>query len=360
LSDHDKRISELEKQMFEVGGYTSSGNFGAFFGQDKKNPSDWETAAELLYWQTQAGGTEYAYSVAHLQPSGASFPLTGQVDQISFDWSLGFRIGAGRQHVVQDYDLFFMYTWYKTQAASGHKKELPSGFLGLTGFLDPALTTSSHYHLSYQNIDIEMGKNYYVSSRILVRSHIGLKLSRISQKQNSSYDFNVQTGELVSFSSHLRDYSKFLGIGPRIGVNSRWYITREFSLYNQMGISLLYGYFQVKDFYNADEEKIENSLLTTCTSEIDLTGFSHKFSPYGEMLLGLSWNRAFLQDKFVLTISLNYETLYFWRQIQKIVAEGSLRSTLSRSTFNSSRILFERQAEDIGFRGISLKIEMDF
>ncbi len=360
LSNSDKRISELEKQMLEIGGYNQAGTFGAYFGGPSSTSSDWEVAVDVLLWKTQAGGTEYAYSVNHLQPLGSSFPLKGKISQMTFDWSFGFKVGAGKQNLIRDSDLFLTYTYYKTSASDGYHKELPSGFFGLTGFLDPAMTAKSDYQLNYQNIDIEIGRSYYVSRLVLVKSNIGLKLSRISQKQISQYGFDVQSEDLVSFSSSLKDRNLFLGVGPEATFYSRWYLGREVSLYNKMGAALLYGYFQVKDQYSANEKKLLNQQIVTSLSQINLNGASHRFSPFAEMLVGISWNRSYLKDKVVLMVSVSYETLYFWREAQKLVAEGAITTINSINATNSSRVLFERQAEDLGFSGISLKIEIDF
>ncbi|MEI8300442.1 MAG: Lpg1974 family pore-forming outer membrane protein [Chlamydiota bacterium] len=360
FSNSDRRISELEKQMLEIGGYNPAGTFGAHFGNASLGNSDWEVGVDLLLWQTQVGGTEYAYSVNHIQPLGTGFPLKGKISQMTFDWNFGFRIGGGKQNLVKGSDLFLTYTYYKTSASDGYHKELPSGFLGLTGFLDPAIVAKSDYHLNYQNIDVEFGRSYYVSRQVLVKSNIGLKFSRISQKQTSHYGFDVQSEDLVSFSSNLKDQNLFLGIGPRIGFCSRWYLGREVSLYNKIGAALLYGYFQVKDHYDADEKKILNQQMIKSLSEINLIGSAHRFSPFTEMLIGASWNRSYLKDKVILTISVSYETLYFWREAQKLVAEGVIKTDSSSNLISSSRVLFERQAEDLGFRGLSLKVEVDF
>jgi hypothetical protein len=360
LSNSDRRISELEKQMLEIGGYNQAGTFGAHFAGHSSTSSDWEASADVLLWQTQVGGTEYAYSVNHLQPLGVSFPLKGKISQMTFDWSFGFRVGAGKQNLIKGSDLFLTYTYYKTSTSDGYHKELPSGFLGLTGFLDPAITAKSDYTLNYQNIDVEFGRSYYVSRLVLIKSNIGLKFSRVSQKQTSHYGFNVQSEELVSFSSNLKDRNLFLGIGPEAGFSSRWYLGREISLYNKIGAALLYGYFQVKDHYGANEKKLINQQIVTSLSQINLNGASHRFSPFAEMLIGVSWNRSYLKDKMVLMVSASYETLYFWREAQKLVAEGAIRTTNSVNATSSSRIFFERQAEDLGFRGLSLKIEVDF
>ena len=358
--NREKRISELEKQMLEVGSYHPGGVFGSRFASASPINSDWQIAVDALLWQAKVGGTEYAYSIATITDSGAALPLNGSISEISFDWDWGFRFEVGKQNVYEECDLIFAYTHYFTSARDGYRKDLPSGFLGLTGFLDPALMAKSHYRLHYQNIDLELGRAYFVSKQLLFRTHVGLKSSWIDQKQNSHYDFNVKFGDTLSFTSHLKDTCKFWGMGPRIGVHSRWYLCKEVSLINKLAGALLYGYYKVEDVYNTDESKTINNEIERSFGNVNLKGSSHHFSPFTEMLIGISWNRAFIQDKLMLTINLSYETLYFARQKETLSGEGAIRKGNVPTLLNSSRIRFAKKIEDVGFRGVSLSIEVDF
>lgn len=358
--NRERRISELEKQMLEVGAYHPGGVFGSRFASASSINSDWEVNVDVLLWQAKVGGTEYAYSVSKITDSGTSYPLNGNISEISFDWDWGFRIGVGKQNIYEECDLLLSYTHYFTAARDGYRKDLPSGFLGLTGFLDPAIIAKSHYRLHYQNLDLEFGRAYFVSKQLLFRPHIGLKSSWIDQKQTSRYEFNVRSGDFISFSSYLKDVCNFWAIGPRIGLHSRWYLCKELSLVNKLAGAMLYGYYKVEDIYNTDESRMVNNQVERSLGEVDLKGSTHHFCPFTEMLIGLSWNRAYIQDKIILTISLSYETLYFSRQKEAITGDGSIRMSNSPTLLNSSGMRFSKQVEDLGFHGVSFSVEVDF
>lgn len=358
--NREKRISELEKQMLEVGSYHPGGVFGARFASASPLNSDWQVAADVLLWQAKVGGTEYAYSVSSITESGASFPLNGTISEISFNWDWGFRLEVGKQNIYEECDLILSYTQFLTSGRNGYRKDLPSGFLGLTGFLDPALVAKSHYRLRYQNLDLEFGKAYFVSKQLLFRTYIGLKSCWIKQKQNSHYEFNVNFGDAVSFVSSLKDTCNFWGLGPRIGVLSRWYLGKEVSLINKLSGALLYGYYKVEDNYNTEESKTIDNEIERSFGNVDIKGVSHHFCPFTEIAVGLSWNRAYIQDKLILTVSLSYETLYFSRQKETLSGEGLMRTGSTPILISSSQIRFAKQVEDIGFRGVSLSIEVDF
>lgn len=358
--DREKRISELERQMLEVGSYHNGRTFGAKFAPASPVVSDWELSADVLLWQASVGETEYACSTTNLTVNEIRYPFKGTISDISFGWDFGFRCSVGKQNVYDEYDLILSYTRYFVTEREGYRKDLPSGFFGLTGFFDPALVAKSRYRLHYQNIDLEMGKAYFITQRILVRSHIGLKTSWITQKQDSFYSFNIRKDDLVSFSSKLKDNCRFWGIGPRVGFHSRWYFCPEVSLINKMGGSLLYGYYKVEDLYESNESRVVGGDIRQTIGRTDLKGTCHHFSPFAEILIGLSWNRTYLQDKIVVMASLNYEMNYFWRQREVISGEGAMRTGTSPTLINSSRVQFAKQAEDVGFRGVSFSVEVDF
>jgi|GEM_PF-849650 len=358
--DREKRISELEKQMLEIGSYHNGRVFGAKLAPASPVSSDWEISFDALLWQAGVGETEYACSTTNVSATEIRYPFRGTISEISFGWDWGFRFSIGKENVYDEFDLILAYTRYFTSAKDGYRKDLPSGFFGLTGFFDPALLAKSRYKLHYQNIDLEMGKSYFITQKILVRSHIGLKTSWITQKQDSRYEFAVRSGDLLSFSSRLQDQCKFWGIGPRVGLHSRWYLCQEISLVNKIGGSLLYGYYKVQDFYESNEIQAVSGETRQTISRTDLEGSCHHFSPFAEILLGLSWNRAFYQDKIVVMATLSYETSYFWRQKEVISGEGAMRTGASPTLVNSSRVQFAKQAEDLGFRGVSFSLEVDF
>lgn len=357
--DQDRRISDLEKQMLEIGAHHPSGVFGANFSASDPLDSEWELSAEALLWQAKVGGTQYAYSVAKLSVDTPTYPLSGTISEMSFPWSWGFRFGLGKEKIHDDCDLYLNYTRFVTSDSEGCRKDLPSGFLGLTGFLTPALVAKSKYKISYQNLDLEIGKAFFLSKYLLLRAFIGLKNAWITQKQNSEYSFDVQSGDLVSFFSELNDRCSFFGIGPRVGACSRWYLGREFCFIFRAAGSVMTSYYKVTDKYHAEETKQLEDSIKEVISDIDLEASKHQLSPFIEMLIGISWNKAFLKDKVVLAISLGYETLYFWRQNQFVSGEGSIQS-IESSASKVTYMRFVRQAEDLGFRGVTLRFEVDF
>lgn len=358
--DREQRISELERQMLEVGAYHNGRNFGARFAAGSPVDSDWEVSIDALLWQANIGGTEYACSTSNVTGGAVRYPFRGEISGISFGWDWGFRCSVGKQNIYDEYDLSLAYTRYFVTEREGYRKDLPSGFFGLTGFLDPALVARSRYRLHYQNLDLELGKTYFVTEKLLLKSHMGLKTSWIGQKQDSRYEFNVGSGDLLSFTSKLKDTCSFLGIGPRVGVHSRWYLCQEVSLVNKIAGALLYGYYKVQDEYNSNEIAIVNGETQRTVGLTQLRGSCHHFSPFGEIFIGLSWNRAYIQDKIVVMVSLNYETSYFWRQKETVSGEGVVRTGSSPTLLNASRVLFAKQVEDLGFRGVSLSVEVDF
>ncbi|WP_420421984.1 hypothetical protein [Simkania sp.] len=59
----EDRITELEKEMQEVGATNPQGTFGAgFTTAGTEGANGWYIWIEPLYWHAKAGATEYAYT----------------------------------------------------------------------------------------------------------------------------------------------------------------------------------------------------------------------------------------------------------------------------------------------------------
>ena len=358
----EDRISDLEKQILEVSTVTQMGNIGAKFASSGQAllGCRWLFSVDVLLWKAKTGDSAFAYSVDRPPTEGLAFPQNGNIMEIDFGWDWGFKVGAGMQTTHNDWDLFLQFTRYKTADSAGSRKDLPSGFLGLTGFLDPALCAKSSYKLSYYDLSFFLGRAYFVSSKLMVKPYIGLKNSWISQKQDSRYDFDTRSGILISFASQLRDSCKFWGIGPLGGFYSQWYLDGGFSILSEVSVALLYGYYKCEDFYKTNESRIQNGNQVVSFGTAYIKGSSHHYSPFTEFQLGLCYERSYNDDRFFFLCKLFYEAQYFFRQEDKIVVEGAVRTGPTPNLINSSSVRFTRESEDVSFHGITFRMEFYF
>lgn len=358
----EQRISELEKQMLEVSTMNQMGTFGAKFASSGPSSSKgrWLVSLDVLLWKAKTGASEFAYSVDRIAPEGVTFPQRGTISEIDFGWQWGFKAGVGMQTTHDDWDIYLQYTRFKTAQSAGSKKDLPAGFLGLTGFLDPALSAKSSYKLSYNDLSLLLGKAYYLSSKFMTKPFLGIKNSWINQKQTSKYEFDTRSGSLISFSSQLEDRCKFWGIGPLAGFNWQFYLDGGFSLLSEVSVSLLYGFYKCEDFYKTEESRIEGDQNISSFGRANIKGSMHHFSPYSDFQIGLCYERSYNEDRIFFLCKLLYEAQYFFRQEDKINVDGVVTTGPTPRLANSSMVRFTRESEDVSFQGLTFRMELFF
>jgi len=355
----EDRISELETQMKEVGSTNPTGTFGADFAPG--NPeikSRWNLNVEPLYWHAKAGGTEYAYT-----DKGASElndfiapPISGRVKDQEFGWEWGLRVGIGRQFEDDNWDVYLDYTWYEADDSTNVSKDVPSAVLALRiSDVAPFKSAKSHYDLNYNNINLEIGRHYFMSSKVSVRPQIGLKSAWIFDRQNVRYTLSLLPNLLVGPGADVKtkDKSVFWGMGPRTGVEVQGYIGDGFSLVGKLAGALLYGYFRASYHQNVDP--------TASTFgedfKISIKGNQHLFVPTVQAMLGLIWESYINERRQHLTLGAGYEVEYFWRANQMLQTDDVSNGLVS---FGNRRFMVSRYSEDIMFYGLTLKARLDF
>ena len=354
-SDRERRISELERQMMEIGVYQKNHTFGAVYGPAKAPGSSGEIFVDLLFFKTQQ--TSSLLQTYIQSPEGnAEGAMSAYLEPVHFDWSPGVRVGYRKDNFVEDASLGLEYTYFSSEASREKKKSAPSFFSGLTSFFQPQILAHADYKVLYQNLDVDILKSYFISQKILWLVFAGLKSCYLLQKEKTQYELGFKSYQGLQFQSEQTDRCRFTGIGPKIGFLSRWYVFKEFSLFNKTATSLVYGYYLLKSSYSSQETS--QDLKGRVNNKVKLKGGFHSLTPYGETTIGASWNRTFLKEKIQMTCSLAYQGIFFWRESKTLKGVGVLTQNTPYPTIKT--INYSKKAEDISFNGIVLEIELDF
>jgi len=361
--DREARLTELENQMQQVRTETAMDTYGANTASARPNVDgrNWFIMLDVLYWRTKIGGTEYAYSD---QDPIASLPISGRTKHMEFKWDWGIRAGLGYNFEYDCWDLRGQYTWFDTSGSDSTHAGLNSSIVPLRGsaiitgreviadttvseFFVFCTSAKSQYDMDYQSIDIELGRDYYVSSKLSFRPHWGLKTAWFDLEQSTRYTGGVPAGiegidgflGLQHHTVHVKEKSDFWGLGPRTGVETRWYLGEGFSLFGNFAAALLYGHFEVdhKEKFTRDAE-----------GRIRLHADRHAFSPTVQYQMGLRWDTYFNDDKYHFTIGLGFDGEYWWRMNQMLKIDDS----------NSFK--YERYSEDLSMYGITLDMKFEF
>lgn len=359
--DMDSRVTQLENQMQQVRTETAMGTYGAKTATARPEVDGRGIffTLDVLYWRANVGGTEFAYS--DNDPSG-SIPIKGRTKDIDFGWDWGVRAGIGYNFEHDGWDIRLKYTWFEGDGDESTNPGLNSSVIPLRGSSTIVSTVANpnnrflfcksakaQFDFEYQSLDLELGRAYYTSGKLSFRPFWGLRTAWIDLNQSTKYT----GGDPVPFPDpgpgdklglqvntvSIKDSSNFWGIGPRLGVDSKWYLGYGVSIFGNVTGALLFGHFDVDH-----REKFSPNL----DNRIKLNADRHAFSPTAQMQLGLRYDTYIHNDKQHLGIGLGYEANYWWRQNQMIKID------------DSEVVKYERYSEDISMHGLTLDIKWDF
>lgn len=352
-ADREVRLNELEHQMKQVGTETAIGTYGAntATARPEVDGTNWFLTFDLLYWRARVGGTEYAYTD---QDRAATLPIKGRKKHMEFSWDWGIRAGLGYKFEHDGWDFHGEYTWWDTSGSDSVRAGLNSSIIptrgssSITGASPFIYCTSAKalYDLEYQAVNLELGRDYYVSSTVSLRSHWGVKTAWIDQEERVRYtggdpsqNANLTFLGLQGNTVHVKDYCDYWGIGPRTGIDTRWYMGNQLSIFGNVAGSLLWGHFDInhKEDYTASHD-----------GRIKLSANRHAFSPMVQFQLGMCYDTYFQHDEHHIVLALGFEGQYWWRQNQMLKIQ------------DMAELRYERYSEDLAFYGITGSFRWDF
>ncbi|MCP5505490.1 MAG: MOMP family protein [Chlamydiales bacterium] len=289
---------------------------------------EWFAVIEPIYWYQRTNGTQFAYSN---HASNPTLPLKGRTKDINFGWNWGIRVGGGKNLAFDQWDLFGHFTYYKNHVSGSARAGQESILVPLRGSVITnagVKSAKSNYALDFYNIDLELGRHYYVSEKLSFRPFIGVKNAWIDQHQVVRYT----GGTLEGNSAHVNDDCEYWGIGARTGVNSKWHLRDGWYLKGMLSGAVLYGFFDIEH-----REKVTPSQ----NDRIKLDDNKHRFAPMIQWQFGLGWGSYFNQKENYLQLGVAYEGTYWWRQNQML------------KVYEYTALRYDNYSEDLSMHGLT-------
>jgi hypothetical protein len=266
--------------------------------------------ADFIWWKTNISGMEYATS--GVVDTGFVFvPLgqstkKGRVAQPNFDFEPGFKIGAGLDFAYDGWDLYANYTWLNgdternsISARRGRGATTLIPIVDAFGFfiISNVIKARSEWRQHFNVVDLELGRNFFISRRLTLRPHFGLKSAWLSEKFVLRYANSEST-----FLGEQNRRQTLWGIGTRAGLNTVWHFSRNWGLYGDLAATALWSDFHVKTRDRETDVSLTISPRTLNTKQI-IT----EVIPIFETGLGLTYMAWFNQDECLLQISAGWE-----------------------------------------------------
>ncbi len=200
-------------------------------------------SADYLYWIASEDGLKFAYSNAIEFPRQNADCKCGKIFEPEFEWSSGFKVGAGMILPFCGWGVSINYTNLTTEAKdsvkAGDNYLLHKYWKIKTILPQILLRADGKWNLKFNVIDVEIGNEYNINYSYTLRPYFGIKGSW--QDQNYRVDYLG----INPPSYTLEQQQCFSGIGPRAGLLTKVHLNSCLNIFGNFSLSGLWGDFNI-------------------------------------------------------------------------------------------------------------------
>ncbi len=351
----ENRVSALEQRK------SSNGMINPSARPVVKDGVDLFLQGDVLLWQATQDGLAYAIS----NSNGTNYVNNGSVKEPHTQWDWGFRLAVGYNMPHDGWDLFL--EWTRLYAASNNGNVLaPSGgtlfptFLNTDLFASGSASTPSelstgaqsakgHWRLHLNMLDLELGREFYVSKWLTIRPHAGLRTTWINQRLNVEYDNVTLASGATGQNLNNSLKNNFWGMGLRAGLDGQWGLGGGWSLFSDVAASLMLGHFHLN-------ENFQRTSVTPAETRLYVSDRYRATRLITDMEMGLRWEHSFADDRYALMLQLGWDQHLFLdqNQLMKFASGGTTQSVNAKSG------VLTRDGGDLSTQGVSLSARFDF
>ena len=287
---------------------------------------DWFVTGDYTFWTAREDNIEFAVGTIVQGPGAVKGGGKGHIYRPDDKWVSGFKVGMGTDFCHDGWDLYAEYTWFKSTSSNNK----PQGFSPNFMFGDPTLgdiywnidahepefngytSASAKWRLNMNIVDLELGRNFYVSPRLMLRPFYGLKGAWNKQKMNVAFVGiqSTQTGTFIPIVASMDNALKTWGIGLRAGVDTSWHFCRNFSILGDLAFTALWEQFKSRRYDNTA------SGGAVLDSFVDNKENQYLVKPIIEWMAGLKWETGLSCDAYHLSITAAWEEQVWFGQNQ--------------------------------------------
>lgn len=289
---------------------------------------------DVLLWQAVEENLTYVYS------HDVDDTNNTNLHTVDFDWDWGFRLGAGYNIPRDGWDIDLYWTHIRN-TADGHQhantdKTLSQIWTTANNiFSGVGEEASGHWKVNLDQVDLDLGRQFYVGKDLSIRPYAGLRSTWLFQKYNIEFS-GTANGRPVEQEASLKN--RFWGFGFVAGLDSEWNLGWDISLYGEADMSILLGFFDV------DQKGETNDVKTWDQDKSFRAGRAVL-----DLGMGLKWARSFFKDRYGLTLKAGYEYHLYFDQNQFIQTNG-----------NTEFELFNPLRGNLVFQGVIGSMQIDF
>lgn len=311
------------QKSFEQGHELTQGQMMAAYNAtariDVRGSWDFYLTGSFIYWQPIQENMELGMATETAGNFAAASLNEVNVINSSFSFKPGFKVGLGMDFEYDNWDAYAEYTWFHGTHTTSSNGPRPTGGLIYPIAVPPALanaigtqeyaSASNSWNLKMDFADLNLGRSYYVGTKLSFRPAVGARGAWI--RQNASYNYN--TGSLHSTQGVLALTARTIswGVGPSVAMDSNWMMGYGFRMFGRGEADLLYTRYNtsVYDTFTANETPDSPSLsFNVKQHHIDY------LRPHMNLEMGLGWGSYFDNNNWHIDLAASYGFQVFWDQ----------------------------------------------
>lgn len=262
----------------------------------------------------------------------------------------GFRVGLGWNTKHDGWDFLLAWTRFYTHE---HNSVTTAGTTYVFPTIadpnistDPVETASAHYRLHLNQLELLLGREFYVSRALSLKPKVGIITDWIDQKFDVAYTNSNGVGPQPAGScDDSKNKNDFWGTGLKAGLGTQWELGWGFSIFGDGAFSILYGKFDVSKQDNL-HGLIEGAIASSSTHLKDHFSIATYIA---DLSIGLRWDYMFSDDRIHLGLQAGWEDHMYFGQNQFLVTPNSLYIGLN-----------ENRNENLTLQGFALGARLDF
>ena len=338
---------------------------------------DWGFYVAALYWYAHQDGMEFAIdtavSIPVVNPDQNDLgALQNLIDSkyIAPEGSgnYGFKLGAQYISNCDGWDVSAIWTRFSTESFK-HVKAAPgdnhvfialwSAFASQHRNTDFARDIKSLWSVRLDLVDLELGREFWVSHLLSFRPFIGLRYGSLNQKlhlkhRGGSWSPRSNGNPQDPLNNQVTIHNNYLGFGIHSGFDGVFHLCSGWSIFSNLGASILCGRFKV----DHDEQ---NTLAVSPYSKSPVLATEDHLRASRAILdsaLGVEWSALFCNCKYGVNARLGFEQHLFLHQNQMWRVNRYLQQLDPLPIGNTGQNVHEQRRGSFSTNGVTLSLEI--
>jgi hypothetical protein len=323
---------------------------------------------DFIYWKADEDGLEYGTKMTANPIIGASSSTHTKLLDMNFKWDPGFSIGTG--YTFNHFDCWSLNLDWTHIHNHAHRTSSAQGIESQTGSVDTIISpwvnllfalragaskASAHWHLHYDTVDLDFGKNLDLSKRFTLAPYFGLRGAWLDQHYHVKYKSEFLVGEgrpIPPRNVTFKGKNDFSAFGLRGGTELMCHLSKNWHIFSQFSGNILFGRFTVK-MKNLNDQGLGEGDIPPMP--LDFTAKEHLWRARlsFQEAIGLGYAAFFGHDKYRLRLRASYE-LSQWISQNQLFYSFYFRG---QDTISAVPI---RNQGNLSFHGIRVAFQFDF